>query len=155
MFNPIKWLLNKEEPSIKETAMSDTSAVTKNPMSENETSVVATENPEAETQASDVVAQTPKEVAEMPVAVNENREGETETSAADAESSTAEAGSNTEAAPGTETVLNTIKEDTLPAAEVKAGVNDFDAALAFVEYGLAKLGEAAKDELKMLAKKYL
>lgn len=42
-----------------------------------------------------------------------------------------------------------------PAAEVKAGVQDFEAALAFVESGVAQLGAAAKDELKVLAKKYL
>ena len=42
-----------------------------------------------------------------------------------------------------------------PAAEVKAGVQDFEAALAFVESGVAQLGAAAKDELKALAKKYL
>ena len=41
------------------------------------------------------------------------------------------------------------------ADEVKAGVTDFDAALSFVESGVAQLGEAAKDELKELAKKYL
>ncbi len=35
------------------------------------------------------------------------------------------------------------------------GVNDFEAALAFVESGVAQLGAAAKDELKALAKKYL
>lgn len=37
----------------------------------------------------------------------------------------------------------------------KAGVADFEKALEFVESGVAKLGEAAKDELKELAKKYL
>lgn len=42
-----------------------------------------------------------------------------------------------------------------PATEVKAGVQDFEAALAFVESGVAQLGVAAKDELKALAKKYL
>lgn len=42
-----------------------------------------------------------------------------------------------------------------PAADVKAGVADFEKALEFVESGVAKLGEAAKDELKELAKKYL
>ena len=42
-----------------------------------------------------------------------------------------------------------------PAAEAKAGVQDFEAALAFVESGVKQLGEAAKDELKALAKKYL
>lgn len=42
-----------------------------------------------------------------------------------------------------------------PVEEVKAGVADFEAALEFVESGVAQLGEAAKDELKELAKKYL
>lgn len=42
-----------------------------------------------------------------------------------------------------------------PAAEAKAGVADLDAALNFIESGVAQLGEAAKDELKELAKKYL
>lgn len=42
-----------------------------------------------------------------------------------------------------------------PAAEVKAGVADLDAALSFIESGVAQLGGAAKDELKELAKKYL
>lgn len=42
-----------------------------------------------------------------------------------------------------------------PAAEVKAGVQDFEAALAFVESGVSQLGAAAKDELKALAVKYL
>lgn len=42
-----------------------------------------------------------------------------------------------------------------PVAEAKVGVQDFEAALAFVENGVAQLGEAAKDELKALAKKYL
>lgn len=41
------------------------------------------------------------------------------------------------------------------ADEVKAGVADFEKALSFVESGVAQLGEAAKDELKELAKKYL
>ncbi|TPG62569.1 hypothetical protein [Ewingella americana] len=42
-----------------------------------------------------------------------------------------------------------------PIEEIKAGVADFEAALTFVESGVAQLGEAAKDELKELAKKYL
>lgn len=42
-----------------------------------------------------------------------------------------------------------------PAVEVKAGVADLDAALAFIESGVVQLGETAKDELKELAKKYL
>lgn len=40
-------------------------------------------------------------------------------------------------------------------AEAKAGVADLDAALNFIESGVAQLGDAAKDELKALAKKYL
>jgi len=56
------------------------------------------------------------------------------------------------AAPGA-AVSTTI----IPAVdkEVKAGVADFEAALSFVESGVAQLGEAAKEELKELAKKYL
>lgn len=42
-----------------------------------------------------------------------------------------------------------------PATEAKAGVADLDAALSFIESGVAQLGAAAKDELKELAKKYL
>jgi len=38
---------------------------------------------------------------------------------------------------------------------VTAGVNDFEQAFDFVEQGIARLGQAAKDELKLLAKKYL
>lgn len=45
--------------------------------------------------------------------------------------------------------------DLTPAAEAKAGVADLDAALNFIESGVAQLGDAAKDELKALAKKYL
>jgi|GEM_PF-1483484 len=52
-------------------------------------------------------------------------------------------------------VLAVAAESATPAAEVKAGVQDFEAALAFVESGVAQLGAAAKDELKALAKKYL
>jgi hypothetical protein len=44
---------------------------------------------------------------------------------------------------------------TPPSAEVKVGVHDFEAALAFVESGVALLGEAAKDDVKALAIKYL
>lgn len=58
------------------------------------------------------------------------------------------------------TTATTVTEgsDTVtatPAAEAKSGVQDFEAALAFVESGVAQLGAAAKDELKALAKKYL
>ncbi|MDF7627704.1 hypothetical protein PUG46_00305 [Erwiniaceae bacterium L1_55_4] len=42
-----------------------------------------------------------------------------------------------------------------PTAEVKAGVQDFEAALQFVLDGVEKLGNEAKDELVVLAKKYL
>ncbi|NIG17452.1 hypothetical protein F3J37_02005 [Pantoea sp. Al-1710] len=42
-----------------------------------------------------------------------------------------------------------------PTAEVKAGVQDFEAALAFVESGVATLGASAKDELVAMVKKYL
>lgn len=52
--------------------------------------------------------------------------------------------------PATETTVTAT-----PATEVKSGVQDFEAALAFVESGVAQLGVAAKDELKALAKKYL
>jgi hypothetical protein len=45
--------------------------------------------------------------------------------------------------------------EATPASEVKAGVKDFEAAFTFVEHGIAQLGEAAKDELKALAQKYL
>jgi len=46
-------------------------------------------------------------------------------------------------------------EAITPSAEVKAGVTDFETALKFVEDGVVVLGDAAKDELKELAKKYL
>lgn len=45
--------------------------------------------------------------------------------------------------------------DPTPAVEAKAGVADLDAALNFIESGVAQLGDVAKDELKELAKKYL
>lgn len=68
---------------------------------------------------------------------------------------------------GVETMSEELVAEAAPAAvvnvtvtpavvdEVKAGVADFEKALEFVESGVAKLGEAAKDELKELAKKYL
>ncbi|MFS7253846.1 hypothetical protein AB6869_24835 [Rahnella rivi] len=40
-------------------------------------------------------------------------------------------------------------------AAPRLGVADFEKALSFVESSVAQLGEAAKDELKELAKKYL
>lgn len=52
------------------------------------------------------------------------------------------------AAPATAEVIT-------PAAEVKSGVQDFEAAMNFVIDGVEKLGDAAKDELIALAKKYL
>lgn len=48
-----------------------------------------------------------------------------------------------------------IAEVATPAAEVKAGVQNFEAALQFVLDGVEKLGNKAKDELVVLAKKYL
>lgn len=42
-----------------------------------------------------------------------------------------------------------------PAVAVKTSVKDFEAAFNFVEQGIAQLGEAAKEELKALAMKYL
>ena len=54
-----------------------------------------------------------------------------------------------------EVAAQPVTVNPTPAAEVKAGVADFEAALSFVESGVAQLGEAAKDELKALAKKYL
>lgn len=42
-----------------------------------------------------------------------------------------------------------------PAQEVKAGVQDFEAAYKFVVAGIEQLGAGAEDELKSLAKKYL
>lgn len=42
-----------------------------------------------------------------------------------------------------------------PTAEVKSGVQDFEAAMNFVVDGVETLGDAAKDELIALAKKYL
>lgn len=54
-----------------------------------------------------------------------------------------------------EPVAVTVQPAPTPAAEAKAGVADLDAALNFIESGVAQLGEAAKDELKALAKKYL
>ncbi|WP_338561868.1 hypothetical protein [Erwinia sp. E_sp_B04_7] len=58
-----------------------------------------------------------------------------------------------EAAP--ETNVETPAVEPAPVAVVKTGVKDFEAALSFVESGVAKLGEAAKAELKALAQKYL
>ncbi|MBZ6385134.1 MAG UNVERIFIED_CONTAM: hypothetical protein MIL04_03225 [Klebsiella aerogenes] len=61
--------------------------------------------------------------------------------------------------PATDTATTTSPEVTTvtetPVAVVKTGVKDFEAAFNFVEQGVAQLGEAAKDELKALAQKYL
>lgn len=55
----------------------------------------------------------------------------------------------------TDATVQTTVSDPTPVKEVKAGVKDFEAAFSFVEQGVAQLGEAAKDELKALAQKYL
>lgn len=91
MFNPIKWLLEKNQPETKETAVTDTAVATDTPATES----AVTTSPEVAT------------TTETPVAV------------------------------------------------VKNGVKDFEAAFTFVEQGVAQLGEAAKEELKALAQKYL
>lgn len=48
-----------------------------------------------------------------------------------------------------------VTAQTSPVAALKTGVKDFEAAFNFVEQGIAQLGEAAKDDLKALALKYL
>ncbi|WP_313677128.1 hypothetical protein [Pantoea vagans] len=48
-----------------------------------------------------------------------------------------------------------VSVQPISVVEVKTGVKDFEAAFTFVEQGIAQLGEAAKDELKALAQKYL
>lgn len=53
----------------------------------------------------------------------------------------------------TDTVVE-VPEAT-PSAEFKTGVEDFEKAFEFVTAGVKTLGDAAKDELKALAKKYL
>ena len=57
--------------------------------------------------------------------------------------------------PSVPPVVTAVAADPNPAAEAKAGVADLDAALNFIESGVAQLGKAAKEELKALAKKYL
>jgi len=52
-------------------------------------------------------------------------------------------------------VASATAEVITPAAKVKSGVQDFEAAMNFVVDGVEKLGDAAKDELIALAKKYL
>lgn len=61
----------------------------------------------------------------------------------------------TEEVPAAAVVEQVADVPATPVEEVKTGVSDFEAALAFVESGVAQLGDAAKDELKELAKKYL
>lgn len=51
--------------------------------------------------------------------------------------------------------LNPAPDSVQQAAAPRVGVADFEKALSFVESGVVQLGEAAKDELKELAKKYL
>lgn len=85
MFNPLKWLLTKNEPKPKESIVSDITA---------SDSTVADE--------------------QQPVTARD-----------------------------------------APIAALKAGVKDFETAFTFVEQGIAQLGEAAKDDLKALALKYL
>jgi len=55
----------------------------------------------------------------------------------------------------TTTTETTPVAESAPVVEVKTGVKDFEAAFSFVEQGVAQLGDAAKDELKALAQKYL
>ncbi|WP_205954228.1 hypothetical protein [Pantoea stewartii] len=62
------------------------------------------------------------------------------------------ADSVTTSAPSTDDVT---AQSVTPAVAVKTSVKDFDAAFNFVEQGVAQLGEAAKEELKALAMKYL
>lgn len=59
------------------------------------------------------------------------------------------------AAVATDESATVVSQPVLAEVAVKAGVKDFEAALAFVEAGVAQLGVAAKDELKALATKYL
>lgn len=64
-------------------------------------------------------------------------------------------------APETAATVQAVAVDPIPTAipvtveVVKTGVKDFEAAFAFVEAGVAQLGDAAKDDLKALAQKYL
>lgn len=60
--------------------------------------------------------------------------------------------SATTSAPSTDDVT---AQPVTPAVVVKTSVKDFEAAFNFVEQGIAQLGEAAKEELKALAMKYL
>ncbi|MGA7507156.1 MAG: hypothetical protein WBW72_02420 [Erwinia billingiae] len=64
-----------------------------------------------------------------------------------------------EIAPEAASAVQAVAVDPTPipvtVGVVKTGVKDFEAAFAFVEAGVAQLGDAAKDELKALAQKYL
>lgn len=62
------------------------------------------------------------------------------------------ADSATTSAPSTGDVT---AQSVTPAVALKTSVKDFEAAFNFVEQGIAQLGEAAKEELKALAIKYL
>lgn len=68
---------------------------------------------------------------------------------------TATDSTDTAAAAASADVVQPVAGAETLAAGARTGVQDFEAALAFVESGLAQLGSAAKDELKALAKKYL
>lgn len=48
-----------------------------------------------------------------------------------------------------------VTAQAAPVSALKTGVKDFEAAFNFVEQGITQLGEAAKDDLKALALKYL
>lgn len=54
-----------------------------------------------------------------------------------------------DAAPTAATAVNAVNQD------ISGGVKDFSQAFSFVEQGVLKLGDAAKDELIALARKYL
>lgn len=151
--------VTNETPAVK----------TENPVVTTDASAVATETPAVTTDASAVttvtpavVTETPAVVTETPVVTTETPAVATETPAVTTENPDAsndlpvpDAESNTEPVAAVEDAPDTKAEDSTPVAKVKAGVKDFDAALDFVERGLAQLGEAAKDELKTLVKKYL
>lgn|GEM_PF-5277237 len=53
------------------------------------------------------------------------------------------------AAPAANAAVSAVQQD------ITAGVKDFALAFSFVEQGIVKLGDAAKDELIALARKYL
>ena len=59
------------------------------------------------------------------------------------------------ASDSTVTDEQSVTSQAAPVSALKTGVKDFEAAFNFVEQGVAQLGEAAKDDLKALALKYL